>query len=71
MTERSVLRVEDATVDALMGQYPNTMAVFNAFGVDGCCGAHRTVRDAAAEDGVDVAALVAGLRQAIEAGEAR
>lgn len=47
------------------------MAVFNAFGVDGCCGAHRTVRDAAAEDGVDVAALVAGLRQAIEAGEAR
>ncbi|MBK6486829.1 MAG: DUF542 domain-containing protein [Gemmatimonadetes bacterium] len=70
MTEPSV-QVEDTTVDALIVQYPTTMAVFNAFGVDGCCGAHRTVRDAAAEDGVDVAALVAGLRQAIDTAEAQ
>jgi len=65
------VQVEDTTVDALIVQYPTTMAVFNAFGVDGCCGAHRTVRDAAAEDGVDVAALVAGLRQAIDTAEAQ
>ncbi|MEP7381136.1 MAG: DUF542 domain-containing protein [Gemmatimonadota bacterium] len=65
-------RVEDVTVDALIVQYPETMVVFNAFGVDGCCGAHRTVHDAAAEDGADEAALVAELRQVIGAiGEAR
>ncbi len=59
------MEVEDATVDALMASHPATMAVFNAFGVDTCCGAHRTVRDAAAADGVDTAALAAALRQAI------
>lgn len=57
--------VETATVDQLMADYPGTMRVFNAFGVDTCCGAHRTVRVAATEDGVDEAALFAALRQAL------
>lgn len=55
------------TVDDLMAAHPATMAVFNAFGVDSCCGAHRTVRDAAAEDHVDEAALLAALARALEA----
>lgn len=59
------LAVEDFTVDALMARHPATMAVFNAFGVDTCCGAHSSVREAAARDGVDEAALVAALRRAI------
>lgn len=64
MTERQLL-VEEETVDALMARYPATMSVFNAFGVDTCCGAHRTVREAAAEDGADGSKLVAALNSAI------
>lgn len=60
------LVVEDTTVDGLMASHPATMVVFNAFGVDTCCGAHRTVRAAAEEDGADQVELVAALRQAIE-----
>jgi len=59
------LVVEDSTVDTLMARHPATMAVFNAFGVDTCCGAHSSVREASARDGVDKAALVAALRRAI------
>ncbi|MEO8479677.1 MAG: DUF542 domain-containing protein [Gemmatimonadota bacterium] len=59
--------VETATVDQLMADCPDTMRVFNAFGVDTCCGAHRTVREAASEDGVHEAALVAALQQALAA----
>ncbi|MHB1310755.1 MAG: DUF542 domain-containing protein [Gemmatimonadaceae bacterium] len=59
------LAVEDSTVDALMARHPATMAVFNAFGVDTCCGAHRSVREAAARDGVDETALMAALHRAI------
>lgn len=59
--------IETATVDQLMAEHPATMAVFNAFGVDTCCGAHRTVRAAASEDGVDEVALRAALQQALAA----
>lgn len=55
------LQVAVATVDQLMARYPDTMAVFNAFGVDTCCGAHRNVHDASVEDKVDEGALVAAL----------
>ncbi len=64
MTEEQLV-VEDTTVDGLMASHPATMAVFNAFGVDTCCGAHRTVRQAAEEDGADPVELVAALRQTI------
>lgn len=64
MTEQRLL-VEEETVDALMARYPATMSVFNAFGVDTCCGAGRTVREAAAEDGTDESKLVEALQQAI------
>ncbi len=57
--------IETATVDQLMADCPDTMRVFNAFGVDTCCGAHRTVREAATEDGVDEVALRAALQQAL------
>jgi iron-sulfur cluster repair protein YtfE (RIC family) len=53
------------TVDAVMAQHPATMAVFNAFGVDSCCGAHRTIHEAAVADHVDVATLLVELERAI------
>lgn len=56
---------EATTVDQLMAQHPETMAVFNAFGVDNCCGAHRTVHEAAVEDAVSEQALVEALAAAV------
>lgn len=64
MSERQLVVAEE-TVDALMARYPATMSIFNAFGVDTCCGAHRTVREAAAEDGTDESKLVSALQLAI------
>lgn len=67
MTAPISIDLRDQTVDELMRQHPATMAVFNAFGVDSCCGAQRTVRDAAAADGVDEAALLDALSRALAA----
>ena len=53
------------TVDDLMARHPATMAVFNAFGIDSCCGAHRTVHEAAVADGVDERALLEALQRAV------
>lgn len=58
--------LEDATVDEVMARYPAAMGVFNAFGVDSCCGAHSTVREACARDGVDEAQLVQALERVVE-----
>lgn len=60
-----VSAVGTSMVDQMMADCPATMVVFNAFGVDTCCGAHRTVHEAAVEDGVDEAALLVALQQAL------
>lgn len=65
MTQPMTPELRDRTVDALMAQHPATMAVFNAFGVDSCCGAHRTVHEAAVADLVDETALVSALERAM------
>ena len=56
------------TVNELMAREPRTMAVFNDFGIDTCCGAGSPISEAAARDGADVDALLAALSRAIEAG---
>ena len=65
MTQPMTPDLRVRTVDDLMAQHPATMAVFNAFGVDSCCGAHRTVHEAATADLVDEAALVDALERAM------
>ena len=59
----------DATINDVMSRYPATMEVFNAFGVDSCCGAHDTVREACARDGIDEAELVQALARVVAEGE--
>ncbi len=55
-----------ATVNEIVAQYPDTIAVFNRFGIDSCCGGGVPVADAARRDGVDLDALLAALQEAIE-----
>jgi iron-sulfur cluster repair protein YtfE (RIC family) len=54
------------TIDDVMARHPRAMAVFNEFGIDTCCGAGSTIRDAAVRDGADLARLLEALELAIE-----
>ncbi len=55
------------TVNQLVAREPATIAVFNRFGMDTCCGGAVPIADAARRDGVDLDALIAALRSAIAA----
>lgn len=59
-----------ASVNEVMAQHPRTIAVFNQFGVDTCCGGGAPIRDAAHRDGVDADALLQALRSALSETEA-
>ena len=49
------------TINEVLGMYPETVAVFNAYGVDMCCGGDETIEVASEEADVDRDALVAAL----------
>lgn len=53
------------TVNDITARFPETIAVFNDFGVDACCGGDLRLVDAAARDGVDLQALTEALAKAI------
>jgi regulator of cell morphogenesis and NO signaling len=50
-----------ATVNEILVQYPATVSVFNALGIDACCGGDASLDEAARRDGVDVDALLDAL----------
>ncbi|MBI4294780.1 MAG: DUF542 domain-containing protein [Chloroflexi bacterium] len=58
---------KDMIINDVIKRYPQTIAVFNAYRVDSCCGGGRSIEDTARADGVDVASLLAALNAAIEA----
>ena len=53
------------TVNDITARFPETIAVFNDFGVDACCGGDLRLADAATRDGVDLQALTDALARAI------
>ncbi|MHB1861523.1 MAG: DUF542 domain-containing protein [Gemmatimonadaceae bacterium] len=55
------------TVNAVIARDPATIAVFNRFGLDTCCGGGDAIADAASREGVDLDALLAALRSAMAA----
>jgi len=58
------------TVNDAVARYPRTVAIFNEFGIDACCGGAATIEEAARRDGADPDALAEAVRRAIE-GDAR
>ena len=54
-----------SVVNDVIQSHPATTNVFNAFGIDACCGGVVTIRDAAVRDGTDPAALLNALHSAI------
>ncbi|HEX9106614.1 MAG TPA: DUF542 domain-containing protein, partial [Longimicrobiales bacterium] len=57
----------DLTVNDIIRLWPATVSVFNAWGIDACCGGAVPVREAAARDGADADALTGELLAAIRA----
>ena len=45
--------------------YPELKQVLDSYGLDTCCGAHLSVTEAAAQDGIDPAPVLDALRKAM------
>jgi regulator of cell morphogenesis and NO signaling len=65
-------KVIDTTVsvDQMVARHPETMTVFNRFGLDTCCGGGAPIAEAARRDGANLDELVQALRDALAAGVA-
>lgn len=54
------------TVNEAIRLYPETVAVFNAYNIDACCGGAATIEEAARCDGADPEVVLAALRAVLE-----
>jgi iron-sulfur cluster repair protein YtfE (RIC family) len=53
------------TVNEAIQRYPETLAVFNVFGIDGCCGGAIRIAEVADKHGIDPKPLFAELTRVI------
>ncbi|HTJ24235.1 MAG TPA: DUF542 domain-containing protein [Gemmatimonadaceae bacterium] len=64
-----VIQLDPAqTINEIVARHPETIAIFNRFGMDTCCGGGVSVEEAARRDGLDVAQILSALREATEQG---
>lgn len=54
----------DLTVNEAIRRFPATVAVFNDFGIDACCGGAAPLAEAAVRDGADPVELLDAVRAA-------
>jgi len=66
MTEMETIE-GDLTVNEAIRRFPSTVAVFNAFGIDACCGGAAPLAEAAVRDGADPVELLDAVRAAARA----
>jgi regulator of cell morphogenesis and NO signaling len=50
-----------ATVNEILAEHPAAVSVFNALGIDACCGGDASLSEAARRDGASLHALLAAL----------
>jgi len=60
-----------ATVNEILAEHPAAVSVFNALGIDACCGGNASLGEAARRDGASLDALVAALDSLILRGSMR
>ncbi len=58
----------DMTINGVIKKYPQTIAVFNKFRVDSCCGGGQAIEKTATADGVDIEGLLQALNEAVKTG---
>lgn len=56
----------DKIINDVIKKYPQSIAVFNEFRVDSCCGGGQSIEKTAAADGIDVDALLQALNEAVK-----
>lgn len=56
------------TVNEVIRAVPESVEVFNRFGIDACCGGALPIREAAARDGADPEELLAALAELVRGG---
>lgn len=59
------LITKDMIINEVINKYPQTIAVFNKFNVDACCGGGQSIEKTATADKVDVDALLKALNEAL------
>jgi regulator of cell morphogenesis and NO signaling len=65
MTTTEVFAIDLAdTLNAIVARYPATLAVFQRFGLDTCCGGSLPLATAVAHHGLDLQAVLAALASA-------
>ncbi|MDI6784152.1 MAG: DUF542 domain-containing protein [bacterium] len=57
---------KEMIINEVIKQYPQTIAIFNQFKVDSCCGGGQSIAKTATADGVDIAALLTALNAAVD-----
>jgi regulator of cell morphogenesis and NO signaling len=57
----------NVAVNEMVARHPETMPVFNRFGLDTCCGGGAPIAEAARRDGVNLDELVKALSDAVDA----
>jgi regulator of cell morphogenesis and NO signaling len=50
-----------ATINEILAEHPAAVSVFNALGIDACCGGDASLDEAARRDGASLEALIAAL----------
>ncbi|HSQ32799.1 MAG TPA: DUF542 domain-containing protein [Gemmatimonadaceae bacterium] len=64
-----VIQLDQAqTINEIVARHPETIAVFNRFGMDTCCGGGVSIEEAARRDGLEVGQILSALREATEQG---
>lgn len=61
---------DDMTVNDVIRRWPETVAIFNRFGIDACCGGAVPLREAALRDGADPDELLEQVARVVAAAEA-
>ena len=59
------------TINEIVALHPETIAVFNRFGLDTCCGGGVGVEEAARRDGIDANEVVAALNDVLASSGSR
>lgn len=57
---------KDRIINDVIKEYPQSIAVFNEFRVDSCCGGGQSIERTATADGIDIEALLQALNDAVK-----
>lgn len=60
---------KEMIINDVVAKYPKTIAVFNKFKVDACCGGGFSIEKTAKNDGADVEALLKELNKVATSGK--